>query len=34
MLRTLRDDAGEGNWTPFHRALERPFYKVRWPKVK
>lgn len=33
MFRTLRDDAGDGNWTPFNRALERPFYKVRWPRV-
>ncbi len=33
MFRSLRDDGGEGNWTPFNRALERPFYKVRWPRV-
>ncbi len=34
MFRTLRDDSGEGNWTPFNRALERPFYKVRWPQAE
>lgn len=30
-LRTIREDAGEGNWTPYNRSLERLIYKVRWP---
>ncbi|HJV22736.1 MAG TPA: HD domain-containing protein [Holophagaceae bacterium] len=33
MFRSVRDDSGEGNWTPFNRALDRPLYKVRWPRV-
>ncbi len=34
MFRGIRDDGGDGNWTPFSRALERMVYKVRWPKAK
>ena len=33
MFRGIRDDGGDGNWTPFSRALERMVYKVRWPKA-
>jgi 3'-5' exoribonuclease len=34
MFRSIREDAGEGHWTPFSRALERMVYKVRWPQAK
>lgn len=33
MFRSIREDAGTGNWTPFSRSLERMTYKVRWPKA-
>ena len=33
MFRTLADEAGVGNWTPFSRSLDRMIYKVRWPKA-
>ena len=32
MFRGIRE-GGEGSWTPFSRALDRPIFKVRWPKV-
>ena len=32
MFRGIREDTGEGSWTPFSRTLERMIYKVRWPK--
>ena len=32
MFRSIREDGGEGSWTPFSRALERPIFKVRWPR--
>lgn len=31
LVRMIREDTGEGNWTPMVRALERPAYKPRWP---
>lgn len=34
IFRSLRDDAGPGNWTPMIRALERPLFKARWPRVE
>ncbi len=33
MFRAMGDEAGNGNWTPFSRSLERMIYKVRWPKA-
>jgi 3'-5' exoribonuclease len=33
MFRTLREDSGDGSWSPFNRALERMIYRTRWPKV-
>lgn len=33
MFRTIGEEAGSGNWTPFSRSLERMVYKVRWPKA-
>jgi 3'-5' exoribonuclease len=33
MFRTIGEEAGSGNWTPFSRSLERMIYKVRWPKA-
>jgi len=33
MFRSIRDDAGEGAWTPFSRTMDRMVYKVRWPKA-
>ncbi|MBI4913681.1 MAG: HD domain-containing protein [Acidobacteria bacterium] len=33
MFRSIREDGGEGNWTPYSRSLERMTYKVRWPKA-
>lgn len=33
IFRLIADDAGDGNWTPYSRSLERPLYKVRWPKA-
>ena len=33
MFRAIREDAGQGSWTPFSRTLERMFYKPRWPVI-
>jgi len=33
MFRSIREDAGEGAWTPFSRTMDRMVYKVRWPKA-
>ena len=33
MFRSMREDAGDGAWTPFSRAMERMVYKSRWPKA-
>ena len=33
MFRGIREDAGQGSWTPFSRTLDRMFYKPRWPKI-
>ncbi len=33
MFRGMRDDAGEGSWTPYSRSLDRMIFKSRWPKV-
>ena len=33
MFRAIREDAGQGSWTPFSRTLERMFYKPRWPAI-
>jgi 3'-5' exoribonuclease len=33
MFRTIQEEGGVGNWTPFSRSLERMVYKVRWPKA-
>ncbi len=33
MFRSIREEAGNGNWTPFSRSLDRMVYKVRWPKA-
>ncbi|BDU75173.1 3'-5' exoribonuclease YhaM family protein [Mesoterricola sediminis] len=33
MARAVREDASDGAWTPFSRALERMIYKARWPKA-
>ncbi|BDU70951.1 3'-5' exoribonuclease YhaM family protein [Mesoterricola silvestris] len=33
MFRGMREDAGEGSWTPFSRSMDRMIYKSRWPKV-
>lgn len=31
MFRGIREDSGQGSWTPFSRTMERMVYKVRWP---
>jgi 3'-5' exoribonuclease len=33
MFRSMKEDAGDGAWTPFSRSMERMVYKTRWPKV-
>jgi 3'-5' exoribonuclease len=33
IFRTIREDAGEGAWTPYQRALDRTLFKGRWPRV-
>lgn len=33
VLRTIREDSGDGHWTPYSRALDRVLYKVRWPRA-
>lgn len=33
MFRAIAEEAGNGNWSPFSRSLERMIYKVRWPKA-
>jgi len=33
MFRSIREDTGDGHWTPYSRSLDRMLYKVRWPKV-
>jgi 3'-5' exoribonuclease len=33
MFRAIREDAGEGSWTPFSRSMERMVYKKRWLKI-
>ena len=33
MFRSMREDAGDGAWTPFSRSMERMIFKSRWPKV-
>jgi len=33
MFRGIREDAGQGSWTPFSRSLDRMFYKPRWPRI-
>lgn len=32
MFSGIRSDGSDGNWTPWNRSLERPVYRVRWPK--
>jgi 3'-5' exoribonuclease len=32
-LRGLREEGGEGAWTPYSRPLERMIYRKRWPRV-
>jgi 3'-5' exoribonuclease len=31
MFRGIREDTGNGNWTPFSKSLDRMIYKPRWP---
>jgi 3'-5' exoribonuclease len=33
MFRLIGDEGGQGNWSAFSRSLERPIYRVRWPKA-
>jgi len=33
MFRLIQDEGGQGNWSAFSRALDRPIYRVRWPKA-
>jgi 3'-5' exoribonuclease len=33
MFRAIREDAGDGAWTPFSRSMERMVYKKRWLKI-
>jgi len=33
MFRLIRDEGGQGSWSAFSRSLERPIYRVRWPKA-
>ncbi|MGA2082030.1 MAG: HD domain-containing protein [Holophaga sp.] len=33
MFRGIREDTGNGNWTPFSRSLDRICYKPRWPSA-
>ena len=34
MFRSMREDAGDGAWTPFSRSMERMIYKSRWPAAQ
>jgi 3'-5' exoribonuclease len=34
IFRSIRQDAGDGSWTPYQRALDRMLFKGRWPSVK
>lgn len=33
IFRSIHEDAGEGAWTPYQRALDRTLFKGRWPAV-
>lgn len=33
MFRSIREDGGDGHWTPFNRSLERVLFKNGWPRV-
>ena len=33
MFRLIQDEGGQGNWSAFSRALDRPVYRVRWPEA-
>jgi len=34
MFRAMREDAGEGAWTPYSRTMDRMIFKSRWPKIE
>ena len=31
MFRLMHEESGQGNWSAWSRALDRPVYRVRWP---
>jgi hypothetical protein len=33
MFRSIREDTGAGNWTPYSRTMDRMVYKYRWPRI-
>lgn len=33
MFRSIREDGGDGHWTPYNRALDRVLFKAGWPAV-
>lgn len=33
MFRLIGDEGGQGNWSAYSRSLDRPIYRVRWPKA-
>jgi len=33
MFRLIQDEGGQGNWSAYSRALDRPIYRVRWPRA-
>jgi 3'-5' exoribonuclease len=34
MFRAIREENGSGAWSPYHRALDRMIYRIRWPKAE
>lgn len=34
VFRGLREEGGDGAWTPYSRSLDRMFYRRRWPQIQ
>ena len=32
MFRLIKEESGQGNWSAWSRSLDRPIYRVRWPR--
>lgn len=32
MFRLIKEESGQGNWSAWSRSLDRPVYRVRWPR--